>query len=298
MTDRPWTHLGAAVRRRVVTLVLVLAALFGLAAPAAAERVLPVRRHEGRITVVAERGLDSTADRLLASSGKRLALIEADLPGLPRPDHVEIRVVDDAADMQAVAPDGRRVPAWAAGVAFPDLGVLIVARTRGGQVIDVGETLAHELAHLALGAAVGARAPRWLHEGFAYQHSADWSWDRTETLAQMAWAGNIQPLDELERTFPAAELPAQRAYAQSYDFVGFLAKRGRWEDREDDGDRWPFRRFLGQLAAGADLDSAARAAFGRPLEALYQEWREDLRRRFFLLPAGVFAFLLWAVSAV
>ncbi|MBP6629524.1 MAG: hypothetical protein KA297_08845, partial [Kofleriaceae bacterium] len=42
----------------------------------------------------------------------------------------------------------------------------------------------------------------------------------------------------------------------------------------------------------------ARAAFGRPLEALYQEWREDLRRRFFLLPAGVFAFLLWAVSAV
>ena len=62
MTDRPWTHLGAAVRRRVVTLVLVLAALFGLAAPAAAERVLPVRRHEGRITVVAEHVPGSLVD--------------------------------------------------------------------------------------------------------------------------------------------------------------------------------------------------------------------------------------------
>ena len=95
---------------------------------------------------------------------------------------------------------------------------------RGSEVIETTATLRHELAHLALGAALGDRAPRWLHEGFAYQHSAEWSQERFETLATMAWMGSVIPLKELEgnvdfRTRPVAAeegvdlCPCQRAPA-------------------------------------------------------------------------------------
>ena len=63
-----------------------------------------------------------------------------------------------------------------------DRRVLVVAARRGPQTINVENVVDHELAHLALGAALGERAPRWLHEGFAYQHSAEWSLERTRTL--------------------------------------------------------------------------------------------------------------------
>ena len=58
-----------------------------------------------------------------------------------------------------------------------------------------------------------------------------------ETLAGMAWFHGIVPLDELDHSFPAEEAPANRAYAESYDFVGYLSRRGRYEDTADDGDR-------------------------------------------------------------
>jgi hypothetical protein len=159
-------------------------------------------------------------------------------------------------------------------------------------------TLRHELAHLALGAALGQRAPRWLHEGFAYQHSPEYSRERVETLAGMAWFGGAIPLRELDVSFPADELPAHRAYAESYDFVGFLANRGRWEDRDDDGDRFPFRRFLYEIGNGATVDAAAVRAYGRPIQGLFEEWQQDLARRYRLMPIGLIGFAAWMFVAL
>src|SRR5262249_45473078 len=156
----------------------------------------------------------------------------------------------------------------------------------------VMKTLDHELGHLALGAAIPG-APRWLHEGFAWQHAADLDWSRGETLAGMAWFGGVIALDDLEAGFPAEELPASRAYAESSDFVGSPASRGRWVDRDDDGDRWPFRHFLANLAHGESLDDAAQHAYGVTLDELFTEWKSDLVRRYLVVPAGVFATGLW-----
>ena len=105
---------------------------------------------------------------------------------------------------------GRNTPPWAAGVAFPASGLIVVAAWRGGSPLDMDQTLTHELAHLALGAALGPRAPRWLHEGFAWQHSPEIGWDRTETLIGMAWFGSAIPLDQIDNSFPAEELERQR----------------------------------------------------------------------------------------
>lgn len=279
----------------VVALVL---ALVGAAAPALGAPRLERAAREGRITVYAESGLGRAARGLAANAEATLARIAGDLPGLPSPAAIEVRLVEDAADLAAVAPAGRGAPPWAVGVAYPDLGVISVAMRRGPHGADPEATLRHELAHVALGAALGPKVPRWLHEGFAYQHSAEWSWERTETLAGMSWFGGIIPLDELERSFPREELPAHRAYAESYDFVGFLSRRGRWEDRSDDGDRWPFRRFLAAIARGADVDGAARQAFGRPLRDLFDEWRADLGTRYMLMPIGLLGLVMWIGVAI
>lgn len=287
-----------AIRAAALVLLLALLALLGAVAPAAAAPRLERAAHDGRVTVYAEPGLERAARRLAESAEATLVRIAGDLPGLPSPVAIEVRLVGDTSKLAAVAPPGRGAPPWAVGVAYPDLGVITVAMRRGPNAVDPGATLRHELAHVALGAALGPKVPRWLHEGFAYQHSAEWSWERAETLAGMSWFGGIIPLEELEQSFPREELPAHRAYAESYDFVGFLSRRGRWDDRSDDGDRWPFRRFLAAIAHGGDVDAAARQAFGRPLRELFDEWRSDLGQRYMLMPIGLLGLVLWIGVAI
>lgn len=309
--------------RRVIAIVLVWLALLGLATaapfgpapqmrgargdevkqPTAAP--IPVqldgtRARAGSVTVVAEVGMESLAAELASHAARALEDISADLiNGLPRPGAIEVRLVRDASSLASVAPPGRGAPPWAIGVAYPDLGIVSVATRRGGSYVDPIATLRHELAHLALGAALGDKAPRWLHEGFAYQHSAEASFDRTETLAGMVWFDGIVPLAELERSFPAEESPAHRAYVQSYDFVGYLSRRGRWEDRDDDGDRWPFRRFLASVGAGVPMDVAARKEFGgKSMAQLFEEWEGSLKDRMVMAPIGLLGLAAWMLAAV
>jgi hypothetical protein len=252
----------------------------------------------GRIDMKYEPGLADTARQLQASADETLERISNDLVDLPTPRTIHVQLVRDASTLPAVAPEGRGAPPWAIGVAYPDLGVISVAIRRGANVSDPGQTLRHELAHIALGAALGNKAPHWLHEGFAYQHSAEWAWERSETLAGMAWFGGIIELNELDQSFPEQELPAHRAYAESYDFVGYLSRRGRYEDEADDGDRYPFRKFLTMVGQGSSLDDAAIRAYGRPLHSLFEEWRETISKRYLLAPIGLLGLALWVLCAL
>lgn len=278
-------------------LLLVLALIVALMAPAfAAPKLAPVASTD-HVSVRAEPGLEKEARSLADIAEASLQQIASDLVDLPTSQHIEVRLVRDSADLPAIAPAGRGAPSWAIGVAYPDLGIVSIALRRGASTSDAESTLKHELAHIALGVAL-EKAPHWLHEGFAYQHAGEWSWDRMETLAGMAWFGGIVELDDLDRSFPAEELPAHRAYAQSYDFVGYLSRRGRYEDKEDDGDRWPFRRFLTIVGQTGDLNAAAKTAFGRPLHELFEEWKEDLTNRYMLAPIGLFGLAIWILCAL
>ena len=299
------TALASVVLVRVVVLVLVLAlvlTLGGMSRAHAAGPALPVRVERGRLVVVAEAGLAQEA-RLLAVTGERaLTEIADDLGGLPAVDRVEARLVIHAEDLAAVAPPGRGAPPWAVGVAYSDVGVVIVAaRGRRGELLDMKNTLAHELAHVALGRALGALPgspppPRWLNEGFAYLHSSDFSWERAQTLFSAVLGGRVPSIHELDAAFPAEENEVALAYALAYDFVGFLASRGAADGVP--GDRAAFRRFLAELARGAGLDAAARTAYARSLGELEREWLERLRERYLWLPAGTFGMLVWGFTAL
>lgn len=280
--------------RWLLTLALTLVVSVGVAA--AAPR-WDVELATGEITVRAEAGLERIARRVAERAPRSLATIAQDLDGLPRPPRVEIRIVADAADLAAAAPADRGAPGWAAGVAYPDLGVVVLAVSGRSGRFDVDKTLDHELAHLALGAAVPS-APRWLHEGFAWQFASDLDWSRTETLAGMAWFGSVIPLDELTWGFPAEEAPASRAYAESYDLVRFLTQRGRYPDADDDGDRYPWQQFLAELSRGAPIDEAARAAYGADLDELFGEWKADVHSRYLIVPITLFVTGLWILAAL
>jgi len=261
---------------------------------------LPVAAEGPRVTVRAEAGLAPQARRLAARAERDLARIEGDLDGLPRVDRVEVRLVKHMEDVAAAAPAGRGAPVWAAGTAYPDAGVVVVAaRGRRGELLDVEQTLSHELAHVALARALGpGRVPRWLTEGFAYLHSSDFSWGRAQTLMGAVMGRRLIPLGALDAAFPAAEDAAALAYAESYDFVAFLARRGRWQDERDDGSRAAFQQLLAELATGVPLEQAARDAFGRGLLDLEREWADDLRTRYLWYPIGLGATLLWVGAAL
>jgi len=282
----------------VAGLIAAAIATAALPRPAAAQSMsLPVAIQADGVYVRAEDGMERIAARVARRARAALAAIAEDLPDLPTPGRVEIRLVKRAEDLRRAAPPGRGAPPWAIGVAYPEDGVVVAAYRRGPLPSDIDSVVTHELAHLALGAALGPRAPRWLHEGFAYLHSSDFSLDRTRTLTGMAWTGDVIPLADLDRSFPAAENAAERAYAESYDFVVFLARRGRYVGPEDDGNPWPFRQLLASLARGEPIDAAARDAFASDLGQLFDEWRESLRQRYLTVPASVLGAALWVLCA-
>ncbi|MEO6775370.1 MAG: hypothetical protein ABI467_20575 [Kofleriaceae bacterium] len=287
------------MKAALVALAIVMT-LFAGGRPARATTLHVLPGGSNRIVVSYEDGLEGPAEKLRDAAEDSLARIGADLPGLPEPRLVHIQLVRDAATIPEVAPGGRGAPKYAVGVTYPDLGVVTVAMRRGAQILDPIDTLDHELGHVALGAALAANpnVPHWLHEGFAYQHSAEWTMDRAETLAGMVWMGGIIPIEQLDQSFPAEESPAARAYAESYDFVNFLSRRGRWEDPSDDGDRWPFRRFLGELGHGKDLDTAAKHQFGKTIHELFEEWRDDVRARYLTAPMGLLGIGVWILCSI
>jgi hypothetical protein len=286
------------MRRWLLALLAAAALILARPGPVSAQSLpLPVAIQTDGVLVRAERGMEGMADHIAGRARAALAAIAADLPGLAVPRRIEIRLVKRAEDLARAAPPGYGAPPWAIGVAYPDQGVVVAAFRRGPMPSDLDSVVTHELAHLALGAALGPRAPRWLHEGFAYLHSSDFSIDRTRTLTGMAWTGDVIPLADLDRSFPPTEDAAARAYAQSYDFVAFLAHRGRHMGRDDDGNRWPFRQFLAARASGDTLDKAARDAYSADLRQLFDEWRESLRQRYLMLPAGTLGVLVWIAAA-
>ncbi len=163
--------------------------------------------------------------------------------------------------------------------------------------------LRHEMSHLVFARATSAaelEPPRWLDEGIAMWRSGEWDLDLAVRRDRAAWlrdaaaAGQLFAFEELDGRFPRGpRLPL--AYAQSASFVD-------WLDRRSGGE--VLRRFIADLGRDADLEVAARAAFGASLETLESEWREDVAGGFLgrlpsegaLLSAacGLFALLLVA----
>jgi hypothetical protein len=207
--------------------------------------------------------------------------------GHPVLDKVTVYIARTPGEMANLAPEGAPFPKYAAGVAYPQLGLVLLTiqpvhpRSRH----DLAEVFRHELAHLALHRAVrGRHVPRWFNEGFAVFASGETSFARLQTLWLAANSDELMPLVKMERSFPSDDIGADIAYAQAADVVRFLLRQQ---------EQHRFRAMIERIRNGQSFETAMRDAYGVDLAALEYEWREDVARRYTFWPVFFSGSLVW-----
>lgn len=207
--------------------------------------------------------------------------------GQPVLSEVRVVVARSPGEMASFAPPNAPYPEYAAGVAYPEIGLVLLTNTpvHPSSAQDLNEVFRHELAHIALEDAVGGRpVPRWFNEGFAVLASGETSFMRMQTLFTATVSDNLLSLAQLERTFPANENEASIAYAQAADVVRFLVKRE---------ERHRFRGLIARLRDGETMDSALLNSYGEETATLENEWRNEVSRRYTFYPVLFSGSLIW-----
>lgn len=234
---------------------------------------------------------------------------------------VVVRLGLNPEQMRRLAPEGAPPPAYATGVTYPALGLVLLtfSAPETWERPPMAQVLAHELSHLALYRAVwggaGARAaspgagavgaagaaggaegrtsphlPRWFVEGLAIHQSGERSIERSRLLLEAAAFGGLVPLRELSARFPERAHHASLAYAQAGSIVGFMAR----------GERGPqkLRRLIAGLRAGKGFDEALLDSHYLRAADLEREWREDVERRAIAMPFVLAGSGVWALGTV
>lgn len=207
--------------------------------------------------------------------------------GQPVLDHVELRVVQTTSDMARLAPKNPAPPAYADGVAYPRIGLVLISMLapRGGNAVDLERVFRHELAHVALENAVqGRHVPTWFNEGLAVNLSGEHGGERLRVLWNAAISGTVLPLSELDRHFPSDDSDVNIAYAQSADFLRFLTRQS---------DSMRFAATIRRIREGVPFERAMSDAYGTDLRTLEFQWRSGLDKRFSLFPVLAGGGILW-----
>jgi hypothetical protein len=210
--------------------------------------------------------------------------------GFPVLREVRVEIARTPGEMATFAPAGAPYPDYAAGVAYSELGLVLLslAPVHPGTEQDLAEVFRHELAHVALHDAVkGASIPRWFNEGFAVLASGENSFARMKTMLMANVGGSLIPLHDLERSFPSDETQAQVAYAEAVDVVRFLVRR-------EDVHR--FHALVQRMREGQAFDQSVLSAYGVELSTLELEWRDDVSRRYTFWPILLSGTGFWVVA--
>ncbi|WP_027460025.1 hypothetical protein [Deinococcus murrayi] len=275
--DLVWTRVPGEVRRVSLPVRLVRA---GGVWRYAGEALTPVLTETGTLLALSVPGLAQDAAFLAPLLPRAAREVERVL-GLPVPPGAVVKVYPDAERLSAtVYPSLQPVSGW------NEPGEAIKLVLPGGPPAQAEATalrvLAHEFAHLAVGAAAGqaggaagdGRIPWWLHEGLANFAAraffSESSWragqDRANAYARAGWV----PLAELA-DFPAVpEAWWDHAYRQGLGVVEFLAGQAGV------GAPWQLAQAF---ARTGDRDRAAREVGFASFAALEREARAWLAAR-------------------
>lgn len=207
--------------------------------------------------------------------------------GVPVLSRARIDVARTPGEMATLAPAGAPYPDYASGVAYPDLGLVLltIAPLHPSEDHDLVQVFRHELAHVALFDALsGAHVPRWFNEGFAVLASGETSITRLRTLWTATVADTLIPLDRLDASFPANENDAEVAYAEAVDVVRYLVRQ-----RE----HFRFQGLVERMRAGQEFAAALKEAYGIDIVDLEQEWRDDVAKRYTFWPVLFSGTAVW-----
>ena len=207
--------------------------------------------------------------------------------GVPVLQHVRVDIARTPGEMATLAPPGAPYPEYAAGVAYSEIGLVLLTLTPVHPTSDhdLVQVFRHELAHIALHDAVaGSHVPRWFNEGFAVLASGETSFTRLQTLWLATVGDHLLPLEQLDASFPANEADAGVAYAEAVDVVRYLLRK-----RE----HFRFQGLVERVRAGSDFAVALRQSYGIELTELEQEWREDVAKRYTFWPVLFSGSAIW-----
>lgn len=204
---------------------------------------------------------------------------------------VEIRVAAVPDEMRTLGPV-EDVPAYAPALVYSKhrLVVTSLRSPRSPEPTDLGATLRHALAHLALDEALEHRpVPVWLHEGHAAFFAGDAATTRAQALVLATLKRRLLPLSELEASFPADAPEASLAYAESADLARFLTDKPR---------RGAFAAMISKIRDGESFELSLASAYEVNAPALEQSWRKDVARRYGFLPVFLAGAAVWVVFGV
>lgn len=214
------------------------------------------------------------SDSLVARRVREVLDAQPPLPGLAPdvPAGVTAVLAHTPAALDAVT--GGQVPEWRAGVAVPELGLLVVPTGEGPRILDPDglRVLRHEWAHLGLHQALGGlRVPRWFDEGYAQWASGGWDAEEAWRLRVMLALGGAPPLDSLSLAWPRDRAAAGGAYLLAASAVSYLL--------EGSGERGLTLLFA-RWRDGGSFDQALRATFGLTPGQFEEDWRRHVKRRY------------------
>jgi hypothetical protein len=231
------------------------------------------------------------ADSLVANRVLALLDAQAPLPGLPPslPDGVTAVLTHSPEAFDELT--GGVVPEWRAGVALPELSMLVLPSGEGPRVLD-GEgrrTLRHEWAHLGLHQFLGdLRVPRWFDEGYAQWASGGFDGGEAWRLRVLLALDRAPALDSLTLGWPAAREPSRSAYLLAASALAYLL--------EPSGERG-LALFLERWRAEGSFDGALARTFGVTTDQLEADWKAHVRRRYGWLFVLSRSSVLWLVLA-
>lgn len=169
---------------------------------------------------------------------------------------------------------------WVGAHAHPELGVVLVtAPNPRTALVDLRQSIPHELSHLFLYQATGAgyaNVPRWFDEGLAtlFETVPNPAYD--VILQGAVAAGTTIPFVDLCYDFPLSEERVTLAYAQSLSLVRLIqAEYGNTA----------LNQMVRAFVDGADCQSAVKRVLGISLAELNLYW---LRSQQLQSPAGHF----------
>jgi hypothetical protein len=202
------------------------------------------------------------------------------------PGVTEIRIGRDRVEYEAMALPGGRPPRWAVALAYPSHGIILLdSLSLNGPQGPI--TLRHELAHVALGQ-IGRGWPRWLQEGLA-QHLTGERVALTHyaALFRAVTQESVFHFEDLAHEWPDMPADVEVAYAQSADFVAYLASRHGAA---------AMGQLLDGVARGERFETAFGIAFHSSLTVEENAWREGLATRFGWLPLTTSMQLVWLLA--
>lgn len=257
--------------RPLAALVAVLCALVALGTPVWAEvppeQMTITRAADGELVFHHLRRYEAGVELLQKEGPPTYRRVKSEL-GIQQMPPIDVWVVPQVKDYFELAKRPMNAPKWAVGLSFSGRHEIVVAHGGKQTPRQVLLTFSHELAHVAVDQARGARfVPRWFNEGFAVMIADEWTPERSERLSRAASSGSLIAFNKLSRSFPSHHQSASLAYDQSFHFV-------RWLEREYGADL--FARVMKRISKGQGFQQALEAATETDFPRLEARWRQSL----------------------